>query len=155
MPFKYSKLTEESPSFFLLRSLEFSKIFLYYDNINSPSTAGVQMRTVWKEKQNKIWNCQIFLLPLYQQTRKDMEKKIREIVESYKGVTCGYLNVSKHYPDYITMVAIGLKNRYMPFAAKKILEAFPQIKWVHFTGGWQEYVYSRETLKWAGFKLAN
>ena len=54
MPFKYSKLTDESPSFFLLRSLEFSKIFLYYDNINSPSTAGVQVRTVWKKNKIKF-----------------------------------------------------------------------------------------------------
>ena len=113
------------------------------------------MRTVWKKNKIKFGIVRFFSYLCINKQGKDMEKKIREIVESYKGVTCGYLNVSKHYPDYITMVAIGLKNRYMPFAAKKILEAFPQIKWVHFTGGWQEYVYSRETLKWAGFKLAN
>ena len=34
MPFRYSKLTDESPSFFLLQSLEFSNFLLYYDNIN-------------------------------------------------------------------------------------------------------------------------
>lgn len=40
MPFKYSKLTDESPSFFLLQSLEFSKILLYYDNIKPGAAAG-------------------------------------------------------------------------------------------------------------------
>ena len=34
MSFRYSKLTDESPSFFLLQSLEFSNFLLYYDNIN-------------------------------------------------------------------------------------------------------------------------
>ena len=40
MPFRYSKLTDESPSFFLLYSLEFSKILLYYDNIKPEAAAG-------------------------------------------------------------------------------------------------------------------
>lgn len=88
--------------------------------------------------------------------RKDMEKKIKEIIEkNYKGVTVGYVHAGIYSSDYITLVAIGMKHRNMPYAAKRLLEAFPQVKWVHFTGGWQEYVYSRETLKWAGFKLAN
>ena len=34
MPFKYSKLTDESPSFFFFFSLEYSKNLLYFVNIN-------------------------------------------------------------------------------------------------------------------------
>ena len=85
-----------------------------------------------------------------------MEKKIREIVESYKGVKVTYLSVGKYSHDYIALVATGMRHRNMPFAAKKILEAFPEVRWVHFAkSGFTEYVYSRETLKWAGFKFAN
>ena len=40
MPFKYSKLTDESPSFFLLQSLEFSNFLLYYDNVKPGAAAG-------------------------------------------------------------------------------------------------------------------
>ena len=85
-----------------------------------------------------------------------MEKKIKEIIEkNYKGVTVEYVHAGIYSSDYITLVAIGMKHRNMPYAAKRLREAFPQVKWVHFTGGWTEYVYSRETLRWAGFKIAN
>ena len=80
-----------------------------------------------------------------------MEKKIRQIIEGYKGVELGYLSCGDRFHDYVTLIAIGLKGRYMPFAAKKILEAFPEVRYVHFTGGWVETVYSRETLRWAGY----
>ena len=46
MPFKHSKLTDESPSFFLLQSLEFSKILLYYDNIKPGAAAGGQVKKI-------------------------------------------------------------------------------------------------------------
>ena len=41
-----------------------------------------------------------------------------------------------------------LPFRYYPFAAKKILAKYPQIRMVYFLGGWTTHVYSRETLKW-------
>ena len=86
----------------------------------------------------------------------DMENEIRNIIEThYKGVDCAYVHCGKYSSDYVTLIVLGMKHRNMPFAAKRILEAFPKVKWVHFTGGWTEYVYSRETLRWAGFKVAN
>jgi hypothetical protein len=41
-----------------------------------------------------------------------------------------------------------MKERNMPFAAKRILNKFPEIDLVHFTGGWVENIYTRNTLKW-------
>ena len=52
--------------------------------------------------------------------------------------------------DYVTLKPISFENRFMPYAAKKILKSCPSVNWVHFTGGAIENVYSRETLKWAG-----
>ena len=52
--------------------------------------------------------------------------------------------------DYLTLKPINLYGRNMPYAAKKILKRFPEIRYVHFTGGWVENVYSRETLRWGG-----
>lgn len=80
---------------------------------------------------------------------------IKNIIENhYKGTNCAYVSFSSRYPDYVTLIVIGMKTRNMPYAAKRILEAYPEVKFVHFTGGWTEYVYSRETLKWAGIKVA-
>ena len=79
-----------------------------------------------------------------------IENIITNILEkNYKGVhvPCGGVSLSKNC-DYLMLNVQGMKLRNMPFAAKKILKCFPEIKMVHFTGGWMEHVYSRETLKW-------
>ena len=45
-----------------------------------------------------------------------MEKKIKEIIEkNYKGVTVGYVHAGIYSSDYITLVAIGMKHRNMPW----------------------------------------
>jgi len=40
-----------------------------------------------------------------------------------------------------------------PFIALRILNKYPKIYAVHFTGGWIEGYYSRETLKLGGYKV--
>ena len=74
---------------------------------------------------------------------------ICRLLEKYKGVYMpfGSIDLSQS-EDYLTLKPQGMKERNMPYAAKKILARYPQIKFVHFTGGWVENVYSRETLKW-------
>ena len=97
------------------------------------------------------------IIPIFvsRKTREIMEKKITDIIEkNYKGTRVGYIHCGKYSSDYVTLIVLGLRHRNMPYAAKRILEAFPEVKWVHFTGGFVEYVYSRETLKWAGIKVA-
>ena len=75
--------------------------------------------------------------------------------KNYKGVYVPYggIELSKG-GDYLLLKVQGMKERNMPWAAKRILNRFPEIKMIHFTGGWTEYVYTRNTLKWMGIKIA-
>lgn len=50
--------------------------------------------------------------------------------------------------ETVSITDKGLPFRYYPFAAKKILAKYPQVRMVYFLGGWTTHVYSRETLKW-------
>jgi len=55
--------------------------------------------------------------------------------------------------DYLTLIAENCAWHRYPWVAKRILDTFPQIRIVHFTGSWTESVYTRETLKRAGYKM--
>ena len=82
-----------------------------------------------------------------------MKERIKEIIHSnYKNASCGYVGVSSD-GDYATLIVLHLHTRFMPYAAKRILEEFPTVRYVHFTGGWTEHVYSRETLRWMGINV--
>lgn len=93
------------------------------------------------------------IIPIFVPTkRNDMELTkniICGILEKYKGVHVpqGGIELSKG-GDYLMLKAQGMTGRNMPLAAKRILARFPEIRMVHFTGGWTEHVYSRNTLKW-------
>lgn len=80
--------------------------------------------------------------------------KICRIIEGYKGcvVPFGGIDISDA-GDYLMLKVPNMQEKNMPLAAKKILNRFREIRMVQFTGGWTEYVYSRETLKWAGYKM--
>lgn len=78
----------------------------------------------------------------------------RLIEKHYKNANPIYCSLTNE-GDYATLIVLGLQTHKMPFVAKRILEAYPSIKFVHFTGGWVEHVYSRQTLKYAGYKLKN
>lgn len=54
--------------------------------------------------------------------------------------------------DYVTLRVSTNKCNY-PYIALRILNKYPEIRVVHFTGGFIEYVYTRETLKWGGYKI--
>ena len=41
------------------------------------------------------------------------------------------------------------KDKY-PYVAKRILQKYPELTHVHFTGEYMIYVYTRNTLKWIG-----
>ena len=47
-------------------------------------------------------------------------------------------------------VSINMEGAKMAFVAKRIIDKY-HFKWVRFVGGWNTWVYSRETLKWAGY----
>ena len=74
--------------------------------------------------------------------------KLRSFVESnYKSA-----RVYRAVTDDNTVVLVMEGPRY-DFVAKKILDNYPNVKWVRFEGGFITSVYSRETLKWHGFKM--
>lgn len=75
------------------------------------------------------------------------EKIFKILTSSYKNSNPAYISVSD---DYVTILDKGIAFRFLPYAAKRILDKFPQIRMVHFTGGWTEHVYTRNTLKWLG-----
>ena len=55
--------------------------------------------------------------------------------------------------DYLTLMAENCAWHRYPWIAKRILDNYHDVRVVHFTGGWTEGVYTRETLKWAGYKM--
>ena len=78
----------------------------------------------------------------------------RILEKNYKGVfvrpNALELSVDDDYLTIDVRKVDGMKASNMAFASKRILAKYPQVKYVHFTGGWMEHVYTRETLKWLG-----
>lgn len=74
---------------------------------------------------------------------------IRFLKAKYKKFTIK--KVYTNTEDAIHLINFdGVKYEYV---AKRLLDNFPEVSWVFFEGGFQTYVYSRETLKWAGYKM--
>ena len=83
---------------------------------------------------------------------KTIDKIASLIEKNYKGVYITPVEGISLEGDYLVIKAYGLRSNKMPFVALRILRKFPEIRMVHFTGGWTESVYTRETLRWAGYK---
>ena len=78
-----------------------------------------------------------------------MDSVKKTIEKNYKGVSVTLVELTND-GEWLIIKADGMKERNMPFAAKRILSMHEGIRYVHFTGGWTEHVYTRETLKWMG-----
>ena len=79
-----------------------------------------------------------------------MEQKIKNLIEChYKNAKVDNIILVR---DYLTLEMFTTFAKY-PYIAKKILDKFPEIGVVHFTGGWIESVCTRETLRYAGYKM--
>lgn len=77
----------------------------------------------------------------------NMEQEIKALIEKhYKHVKVHQVAV-----DNDTVVALIIEGAKYAFVAKRILDKYPQIEWVRFEGGWDTWIYSRQTLKWAGY----
>ena len=84
-------------------------------------------------------------------TKSEIQQDIINILkENYKSSTCNYANLSEE-GDYVVILDKGLSYRNYPYAAKRILDKHDKIRVVHFIGGWNDYVYTRNTLKWGGY----
>jgi len=55
--------------------------------------------------------------------------------------------------EYLTLDATFSSCGKEPLVALRILNKYPEIRVVHFTGGWIENVYTRNTLKYGGYKV--
>lgn len=77
--------------------------------------------------------------------------KIAKLIESnYKRSRVHTIDLSG---DYLTLDCTFSRSGMHPCVALRILNKYPDIRVVHFTGGWVEGVYTRETLKWGGYKV--
>lgn len=54
--------------------------------------------------------------------------------------------------EYCLLRCFTAKRNY-PFIAKRLLNKFPELKTIHFTGGFIEDVYTRNTLAWGGYNV--
>ena len=82
-----------------------------------------------------------------------MEKinNIVELIESnYKRSRVHTIDLSY---DYLTLNCTFGRSGMHPYVALRILNKYPEIRVVHFTGDYIEGVYTRETLKWCGYKV--
>ena len=55
--------------------------------------------------------------------------------------------------DYLTLDATFSSCGKEPLVALRILNKYPEISVVHFTGGFIDGVYTRETLSYGGYKV--
>lgn len=77
-----------------------------------------------------------------------MEKKIKDLLKKhYKNIRIGNVEVC---PESVYLTVNGAKYEYV---AKRILDTFFHINWVFFEGGFDTWAFSRNTLKWAGYKM--
>ena len=82
--------------------------------------------------------------------------EIKNLIESnYKNTKVHAISLSDMDMDYLLLKCTTGRNGIHPFIAQRILNTYPDIRVVHFTGGWMEAVYTRETLKYCGYKIKN
>ena len=76
-----------------------------------------------------------------------MEQAIRDLIKKhYKSAVVH--DVDADLDDTVSLNVTGVRREWL---AKRILDKFPEVYWVRFVGGWTTWIYSRETLKWAGY----
>ena len=85
-----------------------------------------------------------------------MEQEIKALIENnYKHTTVESVSVvkSNFNNDDCVILRCNTQSYRCPLIALRILNKYKSVRLVHFTGGWIEGVYTRETLKWAGYKV--
>lgn len=81
-----------------------------------------------------------------------MKEQIKHIVENYKGVKVGHLFISDK-GDYVGILSNAPKQRTMELASVKIFKKFPFVEFINWQGAWLNYVYTRRTLSYLGYKF--
>lgn len=76
-----------------------------------------------------------------------MEEEIRQLIKKhYKRAVLR--DVDADLDDTISLNVEGVNPAYL---AKRLLDRFKDVYWIRFTGGWNTWIYSRETLKYLGY----
>ena len=80
--------------------------------------------------------------------QQDIENLIKK---HYKRAIVDKVSIFGLDSDYV--IIRGSFGKQEAYVALRILRKYPQIRAVHFTGAWLEGFYSRETLRWGGYKI--
>lgn len=86
-----------------------------------------------------------------------MKQEIKNLIQKhYKNTVVDDIVVEgEEVKDYEKCVIIKCHTRgqNLPKIALRILNKYRDVRLVHFIGEWVEAVYTRETLKWFGYKV--
>ena len=86
-----------------------------------------------------------------QKTHSNMEKEIQNILSGYKRI--GATKVSMFGPTSVTINAPEATNEIMGLASTKILNKYPEMEIIYWTGHFQTWVCTRRTLRYAGYNV--
>ena len=76
-----------------------------------------------------------------------MEKKLTELItKHYKTATVYSINLE----DGVVYIYASVIGKTKPFIARRILNAYPEIRRVEFVG-FTKHIFSRDTLSWLGY----
>ena len=89
----------------------------------------------------------IFALNKY---NNNMEKKIKGILSGYKRVGATKVSTSN---GSVTINAPEATSEVMGLASTKILNTLPDLEIVYWTGQFQTWVFTRNTLRHAGYNI--
>lgn len=85
-----------------------------------------------------------------QKTHSNMEKKIKDILSGYKRIGATKVSTSN---GGVTINAPEATINIMRLASTKILNALPDLEIVYWTGHFQTWVFTRNTLRHAGYNV--
>lgn len=84
---------------------------------------------------------------------KHLDEIAKLIERNYKRSRVYAINLSGDKLDYLTLNCTFSRSGMHPFVALRIINKYPDIRIVHFTGGFIDGVYTRETLRYGGYKV--
>lgn len=79
-----------------------------------------------------------------------MEKEIQNILSSYKHIGATKVSTSN---NSVTINAPDASNELMGLASTKILNKYPDMEIIYWTGHFSTWVFTRNTLRYAGYNI--
>lgn len=85
-----------------------------------------------------------------QNTHSNMEKEIQNILSGYKRIGATKVSTSN---SGVTINAHEATNEVMGLASTKILNKYPDFEIIYWTGQFLTWVFTRRTLRYAGYNI--